>query len=224
MNAIAVDNSRAGNPSSILLAPPLPFNANAPDRAESATRVFNWHGEVEKGPHRQYGIYSIHVHHLISSPLPDDNDDVLDPLLSPPSDYNSPSCSSNSNDCHVYQSAHDQPPLSDHAFPPCSSNINDCHAYPSPHDRSLPSNPSDSLSISLQPIPSALSFGESFEGQGAGSIGASDCSGDSFRPSESYTGTPQTTHEPKHTILAGFCFAGTDDVANGVSASGDLKK
>ena len=89
MNVIAVNNSRAGNPSSIQLAPPLAPDLNGVDGVGTAGGVFNRHGEVEKDSHRQYGIYSTHVHHLLSSPPPhdnNDNDDVLDPLLSPPSD------------------------------------------------------------------------------------------------------------------------------------------
>src|ERR1017187_7225180 len=109
MNVITVDNSRAGNPFSIQLAPLVPLNANSADGVGTAGRVFNGHEEVDKGPHRQYGIYSIHVHPLISSPLPHNNNaDVPAPDPSPPSDLASPSCSSNSNDCHAYHSPHDQ--------------------------------------------------------------------------------------------------------------------
>ncbi len=226
MNVIAVDNSRAGNLSSIQLAPLPAIDLNTANGVQTAGRVFEGHGEGDKGPHRQYGIYSIHVHHLISPPLPHDNndldDDVLDPLLSPPLDHPSLPYSSNINECHGYQSPHDQSLPSDHA-PSCSSNSNDCHAYQNPHAQSLPSNPSDPASIPLSPIPSASSFGESVRGQGLKAIGGAACSGSTFQESDSYTGTPQTTNEPSYTIRPAPCSDGTDDVANGVSGSGDIE-
>jgi hypothetical protein len=191
MNEVYDNKLRAANPSSLGIGSPLSGGSGD-------------HVEAGKAPQRQYRIYSNDVPPLLSSPFDDVNDDSISLPL--PDDNNG-----SSSRCPNAVLPND---------PSCNDSDNNArHPYPNRSPAFPKPTRSPSAAILPPPIPSALSWGASLEGVGAGEMAGLDvCDGGDasavWGRAESHTCTSQTRQENYNT---GSEMGVADGVANGVA-------